>query len=182
VKPLLLIQTAEMDKDLLTGLENLYSERIKSFDDERQKFNSYTNLIKIDQRELHILQWDNRQQTEDSESRGTELEKLEDELRSILRQTDDANLELETISRSKVTNLSQIELLSGLPRPVQHDTTYFFEDKFALAVPAGKFSGGKTTTGISLTNSKVPRVVENQMKDKPKALSIKQVKNSCSKY
>jgi hypothetical protein len=167
-----------MEKDLIVGLENLYSERIKSFDDERQKFNSYTNLIKIDQRELHILQWDSRQQTENSDSRGAELEKFEDELRLILRQTDDANLELETILQTKVTNLSQIEHLSGLPRPVQHGTTYFFEDKFALAKPAGKFFGGKTTTGISLTNSKVARVAENQMKDTPKALSIKQVNNA----
>lgn len=166
-----------MEMDRLPGLEDLYIDRIKSFDDERQKFNSYTNLIKTDQREHHILQWDSRQQTENSDSRGAEVKKLEDELRSILRQTDDAKLELETASHSKVTNLSQIQLLSGLSQPVQHDTTYFFEDKFALSAPAGKLLGGKTNTGISLTNSKVPRVVENQMKDKPKAPSLKQVNN-----
>lgn len=167
-----------MEKDDLSDLENLYVEKIQSFDEERQKFNSYTNLIKIDQRELHILQWDSRQQTENSESRSAELKKLNDELRSILRQTDEAKLELETISHNKVTNLSQIQLLSGLSQPVKHDTTYFFEDKFALVAPAGKFTGGKTNTGISLTNSKVQRVAENQMKDKPKALSLKQVNTS----
>ena len=69
----LLFQMRRMEKDDLSDLENLYVEKIQSFDEERQKFNSYTNLIKIDQRELHILQWDSRQQTENSESRSAEL-------------------------------------------------------------------------------------------------------------
>ena len=172
-------QATKMESADICELEKLYHDRINSFDEERQKFTSYTNLIKIDQRELHNLQWDRRQQTDSSGSRIAELQKLEDELQRIFSQTDEAKSELETISHNKATILSQIHLLSGLSRPVQHDTTYFYEDRFAPVAPMGKLPGGKSNKGVSsLTNSKVVRVIENQMKDKPKALSLKQVFNS----
>jgi hypothetical protein len=38
--------------------EYFYDDRIKNFDEERLKMTHYINLIKPNQRELHILQWE----------------------------------------------------------------------------------------------------------------------------
>lgn len=112
---------------------DFYEERIKHFDDERQLFHEYINLVHISKKEKHMLDWNNRQMHSDMREAKEELDRAK---KHLLRLNDDLQhrtIELEEVKNSQVNRKKQIQLLSELSCPVEHDFTYVFEDRFKLA-------------------------------------------------
>jgi uncharacterized coiled-coil DUF342 family protein len=121
--------------------ENFYHDRIKNFDQERQKITDYANLIKPNQRELHILQWEGRQQDETATMLNNELTGCDQDLRKIMYKTEEAKLELQNLSLKHLEKKSQIQRLSELSQPVQRDVTYLYDDKISYSAPVGGKQG-----------------------------------------
>ena len=133
-------------------VEKFYLERINNFDEERRRISSYTRLIKRSNSESHTLHWQARQNADISLNSSRELEEMAGELHKILDQTHEAKVELESLINNQITVKSQIELLSQLSRPAQHDVTYFFEDRFAQTSRSRSSNSKK----VSRTSISVP--------------------------
>lgn len=117
-------------------IENFYYDRIQNFDEERQKITKYINLIKPNQRELHILQWENRQEIENATISNHELLGYKRDLQNLYYQIDGAKLELQNLNNKHIITTLQIQKLSELSQPVQRDVTYLFDDKYSYTAPA----------------------------------------------
>ena len=53
--------TSYTNGKITMNLEEFYQERIKHFDEERQLFHEYLDLVHISKKEKHMLDWNNRQ-------------------------------------------------------------------------------------------------------------------------
>ena len=131
-------------------VEKFYIDRINNFDAERRRISSYTNLIKRNNNDSHTLHWQERQNADIAFNSSHEVEELAGELHKILDQTHEAKVELENLIDNQRTMKSQIDLLSKLSRPVQHDVTYFFEDMFTQTSRA-QGSNPKKDSNTSIT-------------------------------
>ena len=111
-------------------VEHFYSDRIKCFDEERQQTTNFIHLVQPEQSELHILHWQERQLTSIisnfRDGHNEQLSKFEE----IFRQSKESKSELHAISQNDVSNALMIQQLSEFSQPLQHDTTYFYEDRF----------------------------------------------------
>lgn len=138
-----------------SDIEYFYDDRIKNFEAERQKFTNYISLIKPNQRELHILQWEGKQQIDNATSIDNELVEYNDDLRIVVKQTNEAKIELQNIALKHIANQSQIQRLGELSQPVQRDITYFFDDKYSLVAPIGP--DGRRNSNLSLQKPKITK-------------------------
>jgi len=126
--------------------EYFYDDRIKNFDEERLKMTQYINLIKPNQRELHILQWEGRQQDENANILDHEILAYDEELQRINYKMDEARIELQNSSQKHIAQKVQIQRLNELSQPVQRDTTYLFDDKYSYTAPIDTKKKGKINT------------------------------------
>lgn len=117
----------EEDKEL-DPLE-FFQERIANFDSERKIFADYFNLIQPNKGEIHILDWDSRQQEDiniksinEHSTLDAEIEKLKDDF--II-----ADEEFKEANHSQMARKEQIRRLLDLAQPVERDTTYLYLDK-----------------------------------------------------
>lgn len=141
----------------LCDLEYFYNDRIKTFDDERQKVTNYISLIKPNQRELHILQWEGKQQSDNVTNQDHELASYNDDLRTVVKQTNETKSELQIIAQKHISNQSQLQQLGELSQPVQRDITYFFDDKYSLVAP---ISDGRRASNSSLQKPKITKITK----------------------
>jgi hypothetical protein len=115
--------------------EDLYIDRIKNFNREREIFTNCVSIIKPNHRELHVLEWESRQQEESTNYLQKELDGVDAELKKIRRETEEARQELEDLLNSQESRKAQIRRFMELPQPVQRDITYLFYDKYAAVNP-----------------------------------------------
>ena len=158
----------------LSDVEKFYFERINNFDEERRRISSYTNLIKRSNSEIHTLHWQARENADISLISSRELEELAGELHQILDQTPEAKAELESLINNQITMKSQIDLLSQLSRPPQHDVTYFFEDRFSETSRA-RGSNPKKDSKTSISVPAQSKMNLHQLGSQPAMLVPKQV-------
>jgi cellulose biosynthesis protein BcsQ len=118
-----------------------YVERIKHFDDERRLFNEYISLVHISPKESHMLGWETRQITEEINSAESQKKSSELELTIASEELERKRRELEEVRGSQGSRQQQIELLSQLSQPVEHDFTYIFTDKYPSASKKGSVTG-----------------------------------------
>lgn len=114
-----------------SDIEHFYSDRMKRFEEERQEITNYIHLIGPRQCELHILHWQERQQLSVTSNFCDKRNEQHIKFEEIMWQIEESKSELHAISHSNTSNDLMIQQLSEFPRPLQHDTTYFFEDRFA---------------------------------------------------
>ena len=99
------------------------------FDEERLLFQKYISSVTPDHAELHMLDWDSRQRREDIEVAKLELAKAQ---KDVTRNSDlitRAKQAMEESQQARAARKKQIELLSELSQPVEHDVTYVGKDR-----------------------------------------------------
>jgi hypothetical protein len=166
-----------MTESELSEIERFYSDRMKRFKDERQEITNYIHLIGPEHSELHILQWQERQLLSATTNFCDKYDEQQSKFDEIMRQIEESKSELQAISQNNASNDLIIQQLSEFPRPLQHDTTYFFEDRFAspnsnnrksrlsLRNPDfSKASGNRTNQKV---NSRVPKQVKEAKNCRP---------------
>ena len=129
----------------LTDSDTFYLNAMQHFDEERHLFQKNIDLVSPSQSEIHLLDWDSRQRREDMEVAKVELHNAERNIslhESKIKQLKDSLWDNQS---AKSSRKKQIELLSELSQPVQHDITYVFNDSYPLskdssAVTKGKYS------------------------------------------
>ena len=119
-----------MQSDII-DVEQFYAARAKSFEQEREEITNYIHLIGPQQNELHILHWQGRQLLSTTTNVRDRRSKQRSKFEETLLQSQESKSELHAISHNDIASDLMIQHLSELPRPLQHDITYFFEDKFA---------------------------------------------------
>ena len=149
-----------MNSVVTDDLEHFYMDRISKIDEERLKITKYINIIKPNQRELHTLEWDNKLLSEANMKIDYELCDINDDLRRVGIQNQEARSELLIIARRHTANQSQIQQLAELSQPVQRDITYFFDNKYSLVAPV--HSDGRKGSNPTLQRSKIVRAAEEQ--------------------
>jgi hypothetical protein len=153
-----------------SDIEHFYSERIKRFEEERQEITNCIHLIGPEQCELHILHWQERQLLSVTTNFYDKCNEQHSNFDEITRQIEEFKSELRAISQSNASNDLMIQQLSEFPRPLQHDTTYFFEDRFAspnsnnrksrLSLRNPYFSKASGNCTDQKLNSRVPKQVK----------------------
>ena len=139
------------------NLKEFYEERIKHFDDERQLFQDYIDLVHISKKEKHMLDWNNRQMQSDLTNAKEELDQAKKNLRRLNDDLEHRTKELDEVKDSQVNRKKQIQLLSELSCPVEHDFTFVFEDRFKSA-PQSVFKPKDAVEGKKFRNGEVIRL------------------------
>jgi hypothetical protein len=108
----------------------LYRETIDRFDEERVMSNRYVSMITPQVSQVHMLEWENKQQGEDLEVSKVELSRLEESLAKIDSEQVAIREEMMALDSSTSTQKQQIALLEQLNQPVESDITFVFADRF----------------------------------------------------
>ena len=151
------------------NLKEFYEERIKHFDDERQLFQDYIDLVHISKKEKHMLDWNNRQMQSDLTNAKEELDQAKKNLRRLNDDLEHRTKELDEVKDSQVNRKKQIQLLSELSCPVEHDFTFVFEDRFKSA-PQSVFKPKDAVEGKKFRNGEVIRL-EQKLAETARAVS-----------
>jgi hypothetical protein len=120
---------------------SFYTGRINHFDDERRLFSEYTSLVHISPKEKHMLEWETRQIEEEIQLAETQREQSEKELNTTSEELERKRRELEEVRGMQGSRQRQIDLLSELSQPVEHDFTYICADKYPSATKKGAVYG-----------------------------------------
>jgi hypothetical protein len=107
-----------------------YQDRIHHFETERMTFADYEKLIVPKKTELHMLDWENRRETELAQAKQREIREYDNELAKLNAEMDDAKNRLDNLRKSQKSRQEQIQRLACLTYPVQQDTTYLFKDRY----------------------------------------------------
>ena len=166
-----------MKESELSDIEHFYADRMKHFEEERQEITNYIHLIGPEQCELHILHWQERQLLSVTTNFRDKCNDQHSKFDEIMRQIEEFKSELHAISKSDASNDLMIQELSEFPRPLQHDTTYFFEDRFAspnsnsrksrLSLMNPDFSKASGNCTNQKINSRVPKQVKEAKNCRP---------------
>lgn len=166
-----------MKESELSDIEHFYSDRMKRLEEERQEITNYIHLIGTEQCELHILHWQERQLLSVTTNFCDKYNEQHSKLDEIMRRVEESKSELHAISQSNASNDLMIQQLSEFPRPLQHDTTYFFEDRFAspnsnnrksrLSLRNTDFSKASGNCANQKLNSRVPKQVKEAKNCRP---------------
>jgi hypothetical protein len=166
-----------MTESELSDIEHFYSDRMKRFEEERQEITNYIHLIGPEQSELHILQWQERQLLSVTTNFCDKYYEQQSKFDDIMRQIGESGSELHAISQNNASNDLIIRQLSEFPRPLKHDTTYFFEDRFAspnsinrksrLSLRNPDFSKVSGNCANQKLNSRVPKQVKEAKNCRP---------------
>ena len=140
-----------MKESELSDIERVYSDIMKRFEEERKEITKYIHLIGPEQCELHILHWQERQLLSVTTNVFDKCNEQHSKLYEIMRRIEESKSELHAISQSNASNDLMIQQLSDFPRPLQHDTTYFFEDRFASP------NSNDRKSRLSLRNPDLPK-------------------------
>jgi hypothetical protein len=119
--------TIKEDKEI-DPLE-FFQERIANFDSERQIFADYFSLIQPNKGEIHILEWDSRQQEDTNTKSVNEHSTLDAEIEKLKNDFIMADEEFREANNSQMARREQIRRLLDLAQPVERDTTYLYLDK-----------------------------------------------------
>lgn len=107
-----------------------YTDRILHFDVERRICAEYIGMITPNSGEMHILDWDYRQQEQGNSVSKRDISSLEVEHARVQREIDQCKEELDDLGQEQGVRHSQIKRLAELARPVARDTTYIFTEKY----------------------------------------------------
>ena len=110
--------------------DQFFLNAVQHFDAERHLFQKNIELISPNESEIHLLDWDSRQRREDMEVSKIELEKAKINIELNEAKIKRAKEILEEGQLAKTSRKTQIELLSELSQPVEHDITYCFNDSY----------------------------------------------------
>lgn len=146
-------------------VEHFYAARIKSFEQEREEITNYIHLIGPQQNELHILHWQGIQSLSTTTNVRDRYSKEHSKLEETLWQSQESKSELHAISHNDTASDLMIQQLSELSRPLQHDITYLFEDKFT------SLNSNDRKSRLSLRNPDSSKVTSK----KPNSGVLKQV-------
>ena len=83
-----------------------------------------------------MLDWNNRQMHSDLKEAKEELDRAKRDLLRLNDELEHRTNELQEVKDSQVNRKKQIQLLSELSCPVEHDFTFVFNDRFKLAANA----------------------------------------------
>lgn len=109
-----------------------YSDRISQFEHERRVFADYVALVTPSNGDLHMLEWENRQNDEQKEYfQEHVVKKVDAELKRANDMLEGSRDDLDHSRSSQKNRFSQISALSDLTQPVQRDTTYIYPDRYA---------------------------------------------------
>ena len=150
------------------NIEDFYQERIKHFDDERELFHEYIDLVHISKKEKHMLDWNNRQMHSDLKEAKEELDRAKRDLLQLNDELEHRTNELQEVKDSQVNRKKQIQLLSELSCPVEHDFTFVFNDRFKLAAHAAN-KPKESVEGKKFRNGEVIRL-EQKLAETGKAV------------
>ena len=151
------------------NLEEFYQERIKHFDEERQLFHEYLDLVHISKKEKHMLDWNNRQMHADLKHAQEDLDRSKKNLDRLNDDLEHRTKELQEVKDSQVNRKKQIQLLSELSCPVEHDFTFVFEDRFKLAAQPKPSKPREAVEGRKFRNGEVIRL-EQKLAETGKAV------------
>jgi coiled-coil domain-containing protein 77 len=125
------------------NIDTFYLNTINHFDDERRLFQQYIDSVTPNASELHQLDWDSRQRREDIESAKVEQEMVENELAKTDIKWKEAKVLLDDHKLERTSRQKQIDLLSQLSQPVEHDITYVYGDAFPHSTVSSASSSSK---------------------------------------
>lgn len=120
-----------------------YLKCVNNFDDERKLFQKNIEFVTPSQSELHLLDWDSRQRREDIEMAKVELDAVMSDVEKHARRFNFARERLEDGKESRTSRQQQIQLLSELQQPVEHDITYMYGDRFPESKSSSASIGSK---------------------------------------
>jgi len=123
--------------------ETYYMNCVNHFDDERKLFQSNIEYVTPNASELHLLDWDSRQRREDIEMAKVELDAVVKEVDLHTRKFNSARERLEDGKTSRTSRQKQIQLLSELQQPVEHDVTFVYKDRYPESRSSSAGSGSK---------------------------------------
>jgi hypothetical protein len=115
---------------------NFYQDRIHHFETERMIFDEYEKLIVPKKTELHMLDWENRRESEVASSKANEIREFGNELLRLNADLADAKSRLDNMRESQKSRQEQIRRLSCLTYPMQQDTTYLFKERYPVKLTA----------------------------------------------
>lgn len=109
--------------------DSYYMTCVNHFDDERKLFQKNIEFVTPNASELHLLDWDSRQRREDIEMAKVELDAVDQEVSLHSRRFTLARERLDDGKTNRTSRQKQIQLLSELQQPVEHDVTYCYNDR-----------------------------------------------------
>lgn len=115
-----------------------YTERVSGFDQERKIFAEYEKFIKPSQNEIHLLNWDRKQEEEAVDLRRKDLERLNHDMEKMDQEILMAETHLGEMGESHRALEDQIQNLADIIEPVQHDTTYLVLDRYPIKQSVSK--------------------------------------------